>query len=273
MSFETDFENKVKTTIKRFNLFSKKDKVLVAASGGKDSTTLLYLLKKFGYNVEAITINAFIGNYSKKSLEDLREFCKQNKVKLHEFSLRKEFGYSLCYIRSILKSKGTSLNSCAICGALRRYLLNKYVRKIKADVIATGHNLNDESYSILMNLFRNTMKLNARIGPRTESKKGFVPRVKPLYLCFEKEVERYSKLKKFPVHYGWCPCSTLAFRRFFAESGVNDKELLNMVENFISLQPKMREFYKGGETSKCNNCKEPSTGELCQACNIIKKLK
>ncbi len=266
------FENRVKQTIKKYKLFSKKDRILVAASGGKDSTTLLYLLKKFGYNVNALTINAFIGNYSKESLENLKKFCKEQKIKLYEVSLRDEFGYSLCYIRSILKSKGTSLNSCAICGTLRRYLLNKYARKFKADVIATGHNLNDEAASILMNLFRNTMELNSRIGPKTESK-GFVNRVKPLYFCTENEVERYSKLKKFNVLYTWCPCSVLSFRRFLVESGLTDDELRNLVENFVNLLPKLRKAYPKDEPNKCRICKEPCRGELCQACMIIQKLK
>ena len=42
------FEKKILFSIKKFNLFTKKDKILVAASGGKDSTVILYVLKKYG---------------------------------------------------------------------------------------------------------------------------------------------------------------------------------------------------------------------------------
>ena len=52
-----EFEEKVRDTIIRYRLADKNDKITVACSGGKDSTTTLYLLKKFGYDVEAFTID------------------------------------------------------------------------------------------------------------------------------------------------------------------------------------------------------------------------
>ena len=58
-----------------------------------------------------------------------------------------------------------------------------------------------------MNLFRNTPVLMARMGPKPGIRKieGFIPRVKPLYLATNAEVERYSRIMKFPVEYGECP--------------------------------------------------------------------
>ena len=55
------FESQVKKIIKKYNLLKKSDKVMVAVSGGKDSMTVLYLLKKFGYNVSALHINLEMG--------------------------------------------------------------------------------------------------------------------------------------------------------------------------------------------------------------------
>ena len=71
------FEKKVIDTIKKFELISPKDKVFVAVSGGKDSTAVLYILNKyFPKKVEAITINALIGNYSLENRKNIKEFCK-----------------------------------------------------------------------------------------------------------------------------------------------------------------------------------------------------
>ena len=46
MEFTKQIEAKVKKTIKDFDLINKKEKILVACSGGKDSTAILYILKK-----------------------------------------------------------------------------------------------------------------------------------------------------------------------------------------------------------------------------------
>jgi len=57
-------EKKVGETIKKYNLVDKGEKIIVACSGGKDSTTVLYLLKKFGYNIEAMFVDLGIGRCS-----------------------------------------------------------------------------------------------------------------------------------------------------------------------------------------------------------------
>jgi len=270
--FVNYFENKAKETISAFKLFNKRDKILVAASGGKDSTALLYLMKKFGYNVSAITVNAHIGCYSDESLSRLKEFCSLNKIKLHEITLRKEFGSSLCHIISILKSKKINKTSCSICGALRRYLLNKYSRKLKADVILTGHNLDDEANGALVSLFSGNLKHAARIGPLI-SNDSFVSKAKPFYFVFEDEVARYSKINKFNVSYAWCPCSSNGARRFYAELGINDEKKFNLISNLINNKDKLKKHFRSSDIKKCSICKEPSSNSMCQTCNILSAVK
>lgn len=274
-------EDKVKETIKKYKLLNKKEKIIVACSGGKDSTAALYILKKLGYKVEGLTVNAFIGNYSKVSLENLREFCKNEKIKLHEASLRDEFGCSLCYIVSILKSKGYKFNSCTVCGILRRYLLNKHARKLKADKIVMGHNLDDEAQAVLMNLLRSDLKLFVRQGikPGVLKDKKFIQRIKPLYFCTEKEVEKYSKSKKFPVKYGMCPCAVTSYRNS-VKNMLNKLEKehpnikKNLVNNFLKVLPQVKKEVKNeGKLEYCKYCKEPSKKGICRTCEIIGMLR
>ncbi len=279
--FIKKIENKVKKTIKDYKLCNKKEKILVACSGGKDSTTILYILKKLGYNVEAITVNAVIGNYSQKSLDNLVAFCKKHSVVLHLLSFRDEFGYSLCYLRKVINSKGHKLKSCTICGVLRRYLLNRKVRKLKASKIVTGHNLDDEAQAVMMNFLRGSLELNARMGPMTGIVRhsSFVPRIKPLYFCTENEVERYSKLMKFPVSYKECPCRTDVYRNMVRKE-LNKLEKTdadvkaNIIKSYLKLLPKLKKHFKAvKEPNNCNMCGEPAKKEVCQSCNILGLVK
>ena len=275
MHFRYYFERKVKRTIKKFSLFTPKDKIGMAVSGGKDSTVCLYLLKKFKYDVVGLTVDAKIGNYTQKNLENLRDVCKEHKIELHEISFREEFGHSLCYLKSLLHKRGIKYSSCMLCGILRRSLINKYSKKLKLDVIATGHNLDDEAQAFLMNVYRNDTKLALRQGPISGSAKfkAFVKRVKPLYSCTEEEVKAYSKLMKFPVNYEACPCSVNAYRRKFREhldkfEKDHPDVKHNVVNFFLNVVHPLKAKTKG-KVGTCKKCGEPSSTNKCRKCEIF----
>ncbi len=270
--FIKHFENRAEETISQFKLFSRNDMILVAASGGKDSTALLHLMKKLGYNISAITVNAHIGCYSDESLSRLKEFCSLNKIKLHEISFKKEFGHSLCNAIALLEEKGIRKTSCSVCGSLRRYLLNKYSRKLNADVLLTGHNLDDEANGALVSLFSGNLNHTARTGPLADCS-SFVSKAKPFYFLFEEEVVRYSKLNNFNVSYHWCPCSVKGARRFYAEAGINGEEKFNLIQNLLFYQDKLKKYFKSGGIKGCSVCGEPSSNLTCQACKILSMIK
>ena len=277
--FRRYLEDKVKKTIRRFSLFNHKQNIAVAVSGGKDSTVLLYILKKLKYDIAAITVDAVIGNYTKKNLENLRSVCKKYDIPLKEISFRDEFGYSLCYIRSVVnQNKKEKLASCLICGVLRRYLINKYAKEWKFDIVTTGHNLDDEAQAFLMNIFRNDVTLAKRQGPITGKggNKAFVTRAKPLYLCTEKETTAYSKLMKFPVNYERCPCSKEAYRKQFVDFlDEFEKKHPSVKHNIINFFLETLHREKGGSNGivgTCELCGEPSARKICKKCEIIDTL-
>lgn len=278
------FEKKVRKTIRVNKLIGKKENILVAASGGKDSTVVLYLLKKIiknrKVNIEALHIDQSIGNYSKKNKVNVRKFCEKNEIKLHETSFRKEFGYSLCYIQSLLKEKGNDLKSCTICGILRRYILNRKAKELGSTLVVTGHNLDDEAQSILMNMFKNQVAMLSRLGPRTgvSDDKNFIPRTKPLYFITEDEVILYCKLLKFDVELKPCPCSLEAYRKSVLDMlNVFEKEnpgtKYGIINSFLEMKPLLMKKYKGKAVNKCSECGEPSAQKVCNACKLIGKLR
>ncbi len=273
--FLTYFEERVKQTIKGYRLLpNKKVKLVVACSGGKDSTAALYLLNKWGYKPTALAIDEGIKGYRPHTLKDLEKFCRKNKIPLRVYSFQKEFGASL---DKIIKKLGG--HPCYACGILRRYLLNQKSRSF--EVIATGHNLDDESQSILMNLCNGNLALSANLGPKTGafSHKKFTARIKPLYFCSEKEVMAYSLLKEFEVSYHECPYAYLSFRSRVRDA-LNELDIdypgtkERIARNFLHLLPAIRKKYSSAkEPQACQLCGEAGRQEICRACQIIRQLK
>jgi len=212
------FEDKVFDTITKFGLLKKGESVVVACSGGKDSTAILYLLQKFHGKVVALAIDEGISGYREKTLVDLENFCKANKIELRTYSFEREVGKTL---DSMLKQK---THPCTVCGTFRRYLLNKHAKRF--DKLATGHNMDDESQAVLMNLMKGNADLIWNSTPITSEVKGFVQKIKPLYFCSEKEVAAYILIKGFDVGFTECPNMNKSFRNRVRDV-LNDYEFRN----------------------------------------------
>ncbi len=267
------FENKVIATIKKFSLISKSDKVIVGSSGGKDSTSLLYILQKYFKNVSAIAIDEGIPGYRNVTLEGLKRFCGSNGIPLQVYSYREEFGFTLT---DAIKAR-KDVSPCSICGVLRRYLLNLKSRPFTR--IATGHNLDDEVQSIMMNLMKAQVQLLSRLGPVSGNipDPKFTPRVKPLYFCTEREVAAYAIIKNFGISFIQCPHSHNSFRAFVRDA-LNDYESkhkgakLNLVSNFLQMLPGIKKQHSVSSLNYCSNCSEPSERKTCSACTVVKSI-
>lgn len=277
--FLKKFENRVRKTIEMYNLIDKNDKVIVACSGGKDSTTVLYLLQKFGYNVEALIIDLLIGEWSKKNIKNIKNFCTDIGVKLHVVNIRDELNASMCYIRSTIQEK-SRLSNCYVCGVIKRWILNRKAKELMANKIATGHNLDDEVETILMNIFKGDIELALTMGPKTGINKvnGFVTRVKPLYFCTNNDVKRYSIAMNFPVVYDPCPCSFGSFRRdmrklveLFSKGERRKKEWA--VLNFLSIIEKLKKSTISSNVKNCEICGEPTRKNVCKTCELLLLVK
>ena len=271
-------ERKVKKTIRAYKLIENKDKkIAVAVSGGKDSIVLIDILNKFISKrkypkLTAVIINEGIKGFSDYNVKFVKDYCKKNKIELKVFKFEK----GLTTDKIAKKAE----NTCSCCAILKRQMLNKIAKKLKVDKIATGHNLDDEAQTILMNQFKRKMDVSARLGPISGvvKSKHFVPRIKPLYFINEDEIRTYVKLKKFKIFEGRCPYAYLSYR--------NDvKDLLNafeskhagtknsIVNSFIEILPLLRKKYKSSkEINLCEKCKEPCIGEVCKACEVLKKV-
>lgn len=264
------FEDKVKNTIREYALLNKKDKIAVAVSGGKDSLSLLYLLHKLKYNVTALAVDEGISGYRDETLTHLISFCKKNKIKLRIITFKARFGKRLDEILKTGKYK-----PCTVCGIFRRYILNESSKEF--EVLATGHNMDDEAQAILMNLIKGNTSILQRLGPisGTRKVKKFTKRVKPFYFCVEKEIMIYSFIMGLNCAFTECPNVDLAFRLKIRDI-LNELEWnspgtkKNIVNWFIHYKKNL-----GLEKSSaryCNQCGQPSSQAICNACQLVIKI-
>ena len=130
------------------------DRVAVAFSGGKDSTALLLLLSNLfpaGQDVQlvALTIDEGIAGYREATVQAAEHLARRLGIEHHCISFPELFGDSLDILL-----KGRETQACSICGILRRKALVVAAQRTGATKLATGHNLDDEAQSVLMNVFR-----------------------------------------------------------------------------------------------------------------------
>lgn len=272
-------EKKVKKTIGKYKLVEYGDRIAVGLSGGKDSSVVLYLLHKFfnkrkDLTLFALSIDEGIESYRPETLKKAKQLCKQLGIKHHTYFFKRDLGKTL---DTKLQSKK---DACTFCGVGRRYLLNKASRELKATKLCVGHNLDDESQSVLMNFMRGDLLRAGRMGVLTKEgvKEGgaFVPRIKPLRFIPEKEVALYAILKKLPYSDSECP--NLGGMRPEVRDFLNEMEQKRpgtkfaLLESYDKIVPKIREVvhYKG-PLMTCKKCGEPSSHEICKTCELWKK--
>ena len=168
------FEKRVEETIKEFKMFKPSEKILVAVSGGKDSQTLWYVLNRLGYDADGFFIHLGIGDYSDESMEKVKELGKKLDKEPFIVRLEEEVGAGIPVLQNLVRS-----TACSLCGRLKRYHFNKVARRLGYNVVATGHNLDDESSSLLANLINWNTKYLAKNTPSCRKKMVFPARSNP----------------------------------------------------------------------------------------------
>jgi uncharacterized protein (TIGR00269 family) len=279
--FCDSFEKRFNRTVREFRLIKKGDRVGVAISGGKDSTTMLHLLKKIADEMRvkliAISVDEGIEGYRSEGLETAQKACRKLGVGHKIFSFKKEIGFTMDEIAK----KKKRLRTCSYCGVFRRWILNKAARELKLNKLAVGHNLDDAAQTVLMNILRNEPMRLARFGPSGGIVEDgmFVDRIKPLIRIPEREVAIYSVVKGMDIKFMPCPYATEAFRgrvRDFLNKSEEEfpGTKFKAFNSFMSIKDALEEKFKGnGSPRKCKECGELSSKEICVKCEMVQSLK
>jgi len=274
--FTADVEKRVADTITTRKMIAEGDRVAVALSGGKDSTALLLILSRLlpswqDVCLVAITIDEGIAGYREETIHSAEQLTRRLGIGHHCISFSELFGDSL---DTFLKGRETQ--ACSICGILRKKGLVVGADRIGATKLATGHNLDDEAQSVLMNVLRGDLPRLFR-NSGVESSGMFIPRIKPLSLVSEKEIALYLILNEAWSELPECPYTRYAMRREVRSmlSGFEYKHPGTMLHLIVSKQ-KIERTCNGSVISEplrsCRECGDPCSGDLCQVCLLRRSL-
>ncbi len=282
--FSESIENKVRAVIVKHKMLNHNDRVAVAVSGGKDSMGLLHVLagmeRKFPKaSLVAVTVDEGIKGYRDEALAIVAETCRELGIPHHVVSFKTLYGCTLDEMVTRMREREGELTPCAFCGVLRRKAMNTAALEVGATKIATGHTLDDEVQTSLLNIFHGDVPRLATEKPVTEVvHPRLVQKVKPFCEIPERETALYAFVKGLSFQSSPCPYASEALR--------NDiRGLLNRMEErhagtkftvFKSIErmrPALEGLAEKGEFKECRECGEPSSGELCMACQLLKTIK
>lgn len=274
--FIEDVERKIKLTIRKHYSVKRNEIIAVGLSGGKDSSTTLYILHRiFGKRPDielvGISVDEGIEGYRSETIESARQLTEKLGIRHIVRSFREEYGTVMDEIAPQQREKGT----CSYCGVLRKSLLNKTALEIGATKLAIGHNLDDEAQTIMLNHLKGDVSRMVRLAPPKELE-GLVLRMKPLRHIPEKEVALYAYLHDLPLGSGSCPYAGEAMRREIRVM-LNEFEVRHpgtkyaLLSGFDKISGILgREFPQEG-LSECSICGQACTTGVCQACKLLKK--
>ncbi|HXF35563.1 MAG TPA: ATP-binding protein [Actinomycetota bacterium] len=263
----------VRRAIQGHDMFDPEDRVLVAVSGGKDSLALWDVLLELGYRASGLYLGLGIGDYSSRSAQVVRRFARERREALEavggelvEIDLAEAYGFDI----PTAGRKG-SRSTCAVCGLSKRYVFNRAALERGYDVVATGHNLDDEAATLLGNTLRWQTDYIARQAPVLPARPGMVRKVKPLYRLSELETAAYSFLRGIDYVVEECPLVA-------GNTQLRYKEAMNRLESaspgtkaqfFLGYLDRAAPLFRAEddvELTPCRACGQPTTGRFCAFC-------
>lgn len=257
------YERRVRRALEEQDMLSEGDRVALAISGGKDSTALLFALRRLavvmGFDLSALHFHLNMGDYSERNLGVVEDQAGQAGVRLEVVRIG-DMGLR------VQRVKGR--HPCAICGAIRRSLLNREARRMEATVVATAHTLEDMLLFTFKNLLSRKFLAPRPILPPLDD---LARKIKPLVYTPERLNRAYCQLKGVPFFEEKCPEWTPrghslkeVFEHMEAIMPSSKLQLLLSLQEALPVEDENASI----PMMNCARCEEPTAQPLCTLCRL-----
>jgi tRNA 2-thiocytidine biosynthesis protein TtcA len=204
--------------INDYNMIKDGDKIAVGISGGKDSLTLLSLLKAYArfspqkFDLTAISIDM---GFVPDAYSEISEWCKNNGI---------DYVIEKTDIAQILFDIRKEKNPCSLCSKLRRGALNSIAIKNNCNKLALGHHRDDVMETFFLSLiFEGRL---STFAPKSYMSRSKISLIRPLIYIKEGDIRAYARDEKLPILKNPCPADKHTQRQYM-------KELLAKIQDDI----------------------------------------
>jgi tRNA 2-thiocytidine biosynthesis protein TtcA len=207
-----------------FGLIEPDDHIMVCVSGGKDSYSMLHLLRElsrhtpFDFRITAVNLDQKQPNFP---ADVIPRFMTENG---YDFQVIERDTYSV-----VTEKIPEGKTYCSLCSRLRRGILYDTAVKIGATKIALGHHRDDAIETLLLNLlYSGQMKA---MPPKLRSDDGRNIVIRPLIYCAEKEIAELARLMRFPI----IPCDLCG-----SQENLHRKKVKQLIDALHEENPNVR---------------------------------
>ena len=189
---------RLRRAAKEYEMLEKGDKIMVCVSGGKDSATLLYLLRnlrerlRLDFEIVAAHVDQKQPGYDGGPLINWMQ-DEFPEISYHHIE---EDTYSI-----VVDKTPEDKSFCTVCSRLRRGILYSKAIELGCNKIALGHHADDAAETLFLNMIHGgTMK---GMPARYTSARGSLAVLRPLIFCHESDIAEYAAMRDFPI----LPCN------------------------------------------------------------------